>query len=117
MSSSVLVLVAVLAAPPVVDVGDDPALQALLEEALRGNPDLAAFREEAAAAAHRPEAAGALPDPVLSVAYVNDGAQPSLGESELTTLAFVWTQELPAAGKRRLRGKREERAAAAADAR
>src|SRR5262245_54213841 len=81
----------------------DPLLQALIDEALGANADVAAAREAAEAARSRPPQAEALPDPMVSVAYVNDGWSPSLGTREMTTLGFMWSQGLPFPGKRRLR--------------
>jgi outer membrane protein TolC len=95
--------------PSVIDVGDDPPLVALIEEALGRNPELLAVRESVEEARQRPAQARALPDPVLSTTYVNDGWSLSLGEREMTTLGFFWTQDLPYPGKRRLRGDMRER--------
>ena len=83
---------------------EDPALAALIEEALSKNPDVAAAREAAAAAGQRPAQARSLPNPMLSVGYTNDGWSPSLGTEEMTTLGFMASQELPYPGKRGLRG-------------
>ena len=108
-----LAVLAFLTIPPsVIDVGDDPPLVALIEEALARSPVLRAARESVEEARQRPTQARALPDPVLSTAYVNDGAGLSLGQSEFTTLGFFWTQDLPYPGKRRLRGDMREREAA-----
>ena len=63
------------AAPP----GPAPALEALVAEALVQNPDLQALQEGLVASRARPEQAKALPDPMVSVLYVNDGWSPSLG--------------------------------------
>jgi outer membrane protein TolC len=105
-------ILALLAVPSsVIDVGDDPPLVALIEEALVRNPELLAARESVAEARQRPAQARALPDPVLSTSYVNDGWGLSLGEREMTTLGFFWTQDLPYPGKRRLRGDIREREA------
>lgn len=82
----------------------DPTLAALIEEALSKNPDVAAARQAAAAARQRPVQARSLPNPMLSVDYTNDGWAPSLGTQEMTTLAFMASQELPYPGKRGLRG-------------
>jgi cobalt-zinc-cadmium efflux system outer membrane protein len=81
----------------------DPVLDALVAEALAANPELGAAEDTAAAAAARPDQAGALPDPMLSVLYTNDGWGISLGERMMTNLAFVWSQTLPWPGKRELR--------------
>jgi cobalt-zinc-cadmium efflux system outer membrane protein len=81
----------------------DAALDGLVAEALANNPDVLALAEQVSAAEARPEQAQALPDPMLSVQYTNDSWQPTLGEREMTTLAFMGSQTLPWPGKRRLR--------------
>jgi len=87
------------AGPP----ADPAALEALIAEALAQNPDLQALQEGLVASRARPEQARALPDPMLSVLYVNDGWAPSLGQQEMTTLGFMGSQILPWPGKRDLR--------------
>ena len=89
--------------PPFPPSGD-PVLDALAAEALERNPDLLALQEAVAAARSRPDQARALADPMLSVVYTNDGWAPSLGSQDMTTLAFMGSQDLPFPGKRRLRG-------------
>lgn len=74
-------------------------VDALVTEALAKNPELAAARQEAAAASARVKPAGALPDPMLSVAYENDGARPSLGTEPMTRLSFMAQQAFPFPGK------------------
>lgn len=91
-------------APPQA-VAKDPFLDALVSEALERNPDLLALREAALAASARPEQVQALADPMLTTTYTNDGWSPSLGSREMTTLGFMVSQELPFAGKRRLRAE------------
>jgi len=81
-----------------------PVLDALVSEALQKNPDLLALQEAVLAARSRPDQARALSDPMLSVVYTNDGWSPSLGTQDMTTLAFMGSQNLPYPGKRRLRG-------------
>ncbi len=81
----------------------DPVLEALVSEALARNPDLMAAQASIAAARQRPEQASALPDPMVSMAYTNDGWAPSLGRMPMTTLALMASQNLPWPGKRRLR--------------
>jgi outer membrane protein TolC len=93
----------------------DPVLEALVAEALQKSPEIAAAREEARALRARPEAASALPDPMASVVYTNDDWQPTLGEREMTTLGFMWSQTLPWPGKRGLRATEAARAADAAE--
>ncbi|HLA75946.1 MAG TPA: TolC family protein [Vicinamibacteria bacterium] len=87
---------------PLAEVNEDPVLGALVADALARNPDLLAAREALAASRQRVPQAGALPDPMLSVGYTNDGWSPSLGGQEMTTLAFMASQDLPFPGKRRL---------------
>ena len=83
--------------------GPEPALQALVAEALERNPDLLAAQEGLNAARERVAQASALPDPMLSVGYTNDGWAPSLGRQEMTTLALMASQDLPYPGKRGLK--------------
>ncbi len=90
---------------------EDPVLAALVREALETTPDVAAVRAALEAARQRPAQARALPDPMLQAAYTNDGWSPSLGAMPMTTLALMWSQELPWPGKRRLRGQLAEREA------
>jgi len=90
---------------------DDPLLASLIEEALEKNPAVMAAREAAAAARFRPPQARSLPNPMFAAEYTNDGLSPSLGSQEMTTLAFMWGQEFPYAGKRGLRADVLARAA------
>jgi outer membrane protein TolC len=86
-----------------VPVDNDPFLQALIDEALARNPDLHAAQSAISAAQASTERARALPDPMLSVTYTNDGWAPSLGSMPMTTLGFMVSQALPYSGKRDLR--------------
>src|SRR3990172_9383907 len=90
---------------------EDPLLSSLIEEALEKNRAVMAAREAAAAARFRPPQARSLPNPMFLTEYTNDGLSPSLGSQEMTTLAFMWGQELPYAGKRGLRADALARAA------
>ena len=74
-------------------------VEALVAEALAKNPDLAAARQEAAAARARVSPAGALPDPMLTVSYENDGTSLSLGVEPMTRLSFMAQQAIPFPGK------------------
>jgi cobalt-zinc-cadmium efflux system outer membrane protein len=85
--------------------GGVPVLGALVAEALAQSPDVRALQEALEAARARPEQAKALPDPMVSVLYVNDGWSPSLGERDMTTLGIMGSQTLPWPGKRDLREK------------
>jgi outer membrane protein TolC len=98
-------LLAELPAPPASPEPEDQHLAALVEEALAKNPDLLAVQEALAAARERPDQARSLADPMVSVAYTNDGWSPSLGVRDMTTLAIMGSQVLPWPGKRRLRGE------------
>lgn len=82
----------------------DPLLASLIDEALARNPDVLATREAVEAARNRPAQARSLPNPMFSVTYTNDGWSPTLGTRDMTTLAFMWEQDLPYPGKRALRG-------------
>src|SRR5512134_2453144 len=93
----------------------DPVLEALVAEALAKSPEIAAAQEEARALSARPDAASALPDPMASVIYTNDDWQPTLGEREMTTLGFMWSQTLPWPGKRGLRATEAARIADVAE--
>jgi cobalt-zinc-cadmium efflux system outer membrane protein len=81
----------------------DPVLEALIAEALSRNPDLLAAQAAIAAARERPTQVSALPDPMVSLSYTNDGWAPSLGRMPMTTLALMASQNLPWPGKRHLR--------------
>jgi len=83
--------------PLPVDAGSE--VDALVAEALARNPDLAAAKQEAAAARSRVSPAGALPDPMLSVSYENDGTSLSLGVEPMTRLSLVAQQAFPFPGK------------------
>ena len=84
---------------------DDALLVDLVQEALERNPDIRAAQEMVEEARSRPAQVRALPDPTLSVSYLNEGLSPSLGSRDFTTLSFMWTQDLPYPGKRGLRGE------------
>lgn len=83
-------------------------LPGLLAYARAQNPELAAMRHEAEAAALRVQPAGALPDPVLRVEleninnYGNDAA-PSLLPSKVGDTKYTFMQQFPLWGKRGLR--------------
>ena len=88
---------------PAAPAEDDPVLESLVAEALARNPDLHAAQSAIAAAQTSTERARALPDPMVSVTYTNDGWAPSLGGMPMTTLGFMVSQSLPYSGKRDLR--------------
>lgn len=111
MTSRILAVCALLGAAlafaPTKDAAaaDDPALAALVAEALADNPDLRTLQESLTAARALPAQAGALPDPVLSLGYVNEGWSPSLGAMPDSTLSVMVGQDLPWPGKRALRSR------------
>lgn len=74
----------------------------LVTEALDKNPEVRAARATAAAAIERIKPGGALPDPMVTVNYENDGTSISLGEMEMTRLQFMAQQAIPFPGKLRL---------------
>ena len=86
------------ASPP-----EDPVLKALVAEALSHNPQLRVVQSAIDAARVRIDPASALPDPMISATWTNDGWAPSVGSMPMTTLGFMVSQELPWSGKRQLR--------------
>jgi cobalt-zinc-cadmium efflux system outer membrane protein len=97
------------------ELGSD--LASLLAYARQNNPELAAMRHEAQAAAQRVQPAGALPDPTLRVELMNvnnsgNDAGFNLLPNKVGETQYTLMQQLPAWGKRGLR-----RDAAAAEAR
>lgn len=93
-------------APAFVDpfpLKDDPALQALVAEALARHPRLAIAEAERLAAEHRVPMAGALAEPLVSVEAEGSGEPGWIGEDMDAGLSLRVTQELPWPGKRRAR--------------
>jgi outer membrane protein TolC len=91
-------LIAVLVLAPSARAAEEPLdLPALLAEAERANPDLLARVARAEAAAEVPGQREALPDPVLSGSYTNDGLTAfTLGSSQFSNVTARWDQMLPA---------------------
>ena len=106
-TSIAIALALLVAAPaPASELGAD--LDGLLAFARAQSPDLAAMRDEAAAAAQRVEPAGALPDPVLRVELENinnygTDTPPSLLPSKVGDTKYTLMQAIPLWGKRDLR--------------
>lgn len=100
-----------VAARPVDPAALPPAdLAALRAEAVAAHPELGAAEARLEAARRRPAQSAALPDPLLSVAYQNDGVSSfTLGDTEFSWLALTWEQEVPRSAGR-------QHAAAAAEA-
>ena len=96
--------------------GEDPFLQALLQEALAGNPDLAQAGTLVQAEQERVPQAQALPDPMLSLGIQNDGLKKiQVGQMETSYYQIMLTQPLPYPGKRALRGEIAQLGAQASD--
>jgi cobalt-zinc-cadmium efflux system outer membrane protein len=103
----VLLAVAALAgAAPLKGQEAPPAsvLAGLLAEAEESNPELAAAKKAAEAAAARVPQAGALPDPMLGVGIMNfPVADPSLGRDMMTMTTIQVGEQFPWPGKLALR--------------
>ncbi len=112
----ILILALVALMPPVLAVADDlpdtaaigANVQELLQWADTHNPELAAMRYETDAASERIAPAGALPDPMLRVEFMDfagrdapDGFNPLPGKGSGTKYTFM--QSIPLWGKRDLR--------------
>jgi outer membrane protein TolC len=81
-------------------------LGSLLVETEARNPEILAALARRSAAEAVPSQVEALPDPVASVGYTNESWDEfTLGESEMSNLAFSYTQEVPLRAKRRIRAE------------
>jgi outer membrane protein TolC len=98
---------AVHAEPPLA-TADSVAVDDLLRIALRDNPELAAMRAGAGAAAARPAQARALPDPRFSYGWMGEHLETARGPQSST---YSLSQEIPFFGKRGLMGQMAERGA------
>lgn len=83
----------------------DPALDALVAEALANTPETASARATVEAARRRIVPAGTLPDPFLSTTYQNDGRSISLGKEDGSFLGLMASQPIPWPGKLSLASK------------
>ncbi len=92
-------------AQPAFEGGGPTELERLIAEAVSRNGDVLEARELAEAARQRVRPTSALPDPMLSLGYENDGPQPSLGTQEMTRLQFMAQQAFPFPGKQALAGR------------
>jgi outer membrane protein TolC len=82
----------------------NPALAALVAEALQNNPELRAAAKELEAAHQRVRPAGALEDPMLEAGLLNVPIQPwRLNREDMTMKMLGLSQKLPYPGKRALR--------------
>ncbi|MBL8115036.1 MAG: TolC family protein, partial [Acidobacteria bacterium] len=103
--SLLIVLSAPGSAQPVSDSRNGTELERLITEAVERNAGIIEARALAEAARQRVRPASALPDPMLSLGYENDGAQPSLGTQDMTRLQLMAQQALPFPGKQALAGR------------
>ncbi len=82
-------------------------LPELIGEALRNNPEVLAAQKRYEAARQRPDRQSALPDPMVSFGYASTGSPrpfAGIGRDPVANAGLMVSQELPAAGKRKLRG-------------
>jgi len=92
-------------------------LSALVEEALRNNREILAAQKKVEALRQRPARESSLPDPTFSLGWTSNGAPwpgAGLGVNPTSNLGVTVSQEVPAPGKRRLRGEIADKEAAAA---
>jgi cobalt-zinc-cadmium efflux system outer membrane protein len=76
------------------------ALDQLVEEALKANPEVQAARSRARAAGYRPAQAGFLPNPSLMVEVTNSGTKRwTIGEDPMSNVMFSLRQQIPFPGK------------------
>ena len=82
------------------ELGDPLELNAVIAYARQHNPEIRAAGARAAAAAARPSQAGALPDPMVDLAYHDEGFNSlQLGGTEFAYVKVGASQELPFPGK------------------
>ena len=82
-------------------------LDDLIQEALAHSPEILAAQKRYEAARQRPPQESALPDPTLSLGYAGNGGPlpgQGLGVQPTSNIGFLVSQEIPTAGKRKLRG-------------
>lgn len=116
----VVVLVAGVSGYAQETVGTSTPLSALLAEAQAKNPDIAAAEHATRAAAQVARQKATLPDPMVTVQSFSVGSpKPFAGfsNSNFAYLGFGASQEIPYAGKLRLRGEVADRAAGTEQAR
>ena len=98
---TVCFLVALAAASPAAQLDD------WVREALAHNSEIQAAQKRYEAARQKPAQARSLPDPMVSVGYASNGGPfpgQGLGSSPTSNIGVMVSQELPAPGKRTLRG-------------
>jgi outer membrane protein TolC len=89
----------------------------LVQEALRNNREILAAQKKVEALRQRPARASSLPDPTLSLGWTSNGGPwpgAGLGIDATSNIGVMVSQEVPAPGKRKLRGEIADEEAAAA---
>lgn len=102
----VTILLACSCLPGLAAQTQESKLPDLIEEALRRNPEILAAQKKLESARQRPAQAAALPDPTLELGYISNGGPfpgQGLGAQPTSNIGFIASQQLPGAGKRRLR--------------
>ncbi len=96
---------------------DDPHLASLIQDALASNPKLKEARAALDAERAKVPQAGALPDPMISVGYQNDGFSGlTYGKSSFAFALVGVSQTFPYPGKRKLREQIAQAGVSAAEA-
>jgi outer membrane protein TolC len=83
-------------------------VSSLVEEALRSNREILAAQKKVEALRQRPARASSLPDPTLSLGWASNGGPwpgAGLGVNPTSNFGVMVSQEMPAPGKRKLRGE------------
>src|SRR5579872_5786628 len=83
-------------------------LASLVDEALRNNREILAAQKKYESARQRPSQQSSLPDPTLSLGYASNGPPwpgAGLGTNPTSNIGFSVSQQMPAPGKRKLRGE------------
>ncbi len=92
-------------------------LDDFVREAIANNPEITAAQKRVEAMRQRPSQESTLPDPMVSLSY-NSSGNPlpfqGLGKEPIANAGFMVSQEIPAPGKLKLRGRMAEREADAA---
>jgi outer membrane protein TolC len=95
-----LVVAVAVAGPPPVPLAADPAVTALVEQALRNSPDIGRAEASARAEDARAPQVGSLPDPTLTLGIQNDGFNGiQIGTMETSYWLVMLTQPVPWPGK------------------
>jgi outer membrane protein TolC len=105
---SLIILIFIFFAPGKTLAGD-LELSALLEEALKNNPDILASQAKIDAAGYRIPQSKSLPDPMVMIGYQNEGfTRYTYGKESGAEWMFSASQEFPFPGKLALKGSMAE---------